>query len=755
MQKTNWKDHVKKAGMMLGRAARSGWRWVVQAVRHVMSWLRQKREAQHVAHHTDGAVKVENRAVAGAKTQVAFRDSLMFRMLLRVFLVIVLMAIGLLGIVSPYVTKKMEDQIYIQMSNRAVNILARLQSYNENMLDTVTSVAQSFGKLETENDAMLTFLNIKSSSKRLKELLLIDTEGRVISRMGFAGEVTNDTEKPFKDHPFLTKGIDKAGYISPVQPNKSISTMFEINYAAPSLDIFDRVRYVLVAKSNLQLIWPSLRGTSQDDLIAFLVSPDDWVAASDDEALMNAQMRDASGNVLPYESWSRERLKKDGAYQDYVEHRLDVNLGSVRTLKTHNAWGEPVLAAYAVDPSTKIAVFVETPLKTALGPAQAVSRMMLWMIVIGLLLVVAGAYFSARAVTVPMRGLLQATTAIAAGDLTVRAALERRDEMGLLSRSFDRMTEELKQMIQSVGETALKTRETAVHLADVFEEVTQASEQVATTIEEIAQGAEDQALIAQRTDERVHHLDAQLEKVRTLIRTIEEKAKTTDEALRETDRALGRMAEGMQTVSENSEEMAGEVRALKEKFARISKIVAASQEIAARTNLLALNAAIEAARAGEHGKGFAVVAGEVRKLAEQSAASAKDIERIVREVTQAMQNVVESIETSEQVVAKEEKEVGSTRKVFETLSEAMQEVSRSVEEISRASEEEVAIFRALAEEAQSSAALSEETSAGAEEVAASSEETSATMNDLKTRVRELEKMANDLTERISRFKIEN
>lgn len=753
MQQQQWQDRLKKVMLWLGQTVKKGWHWTERGVHQAMHWLRQKQLARQKRAHKKSASSAPHDMSAAHETSVPFRDSMMFRMLLRFLIVIVLMAIGLLGIVSPYVTKKMEDQIYAQMSNRAVNILSRLTTYNENMLDTVKSVAQSFGKLETENDAMLTFLNIKASSKQLKEMLLLDTEGRVISRMGFAGDIKKDTDKPFQDHPYVTKGIEKDGYISPVQPNKSISTMFEINYAAPSLDIFDRVRYVLVVKSNLQLIWPSLRGKGQTDLTAFLISPDDWVAASDDEALMNAQMRDASGNALPFEAWNRDTLKKDGAYQDYLEHRLDAKLGAVRTLKTHNAWGQPVLAAYAVDPQSHLTVFVETPLDVALGPAKAVSQMMLWVLVIGLLLVALGAFLSARAVTVPMRGLIQASAAIAHGDLTSRVALDRRDEMGLLSRSFDRMAEELKQMIQSVGEIAFKTRETAVHLADVFDEVTQASEQVATTIEEIAQGAEDQALIAQRTDERVHHLDDQLEKVRTLIQGIEARAKATDEALQETDHALGRMAEGMHTVSENSKEIVEEVRTLREKFALIRKIVAASQEIAARTNLLALNAAIEAARAGEHGKGFAVVAGEIRKLAEQSAASAKDIERIVREVTAAMQKVVESIEASEEVVAKEEQEVGSARKVFETLSTAMQDVSRSVEAIAQATEEEVAIFRALAEEAQSSAALAEETSAGAEEVAASSEETSATMNDLKARVRDLETMAQDLAAHIGRFKV--
>lgn len=68
------------------------------------------------------------------------------------------------------------------------------------------------------------------------------------------------------------------------------------------------------------------------------------------------------------------------------------------------------------------------------------------------------------------------------------------------------------------------------------------------------------------------------------------------------------------------------------KKSRKQKILRFVSEVAANSNLLGLNAAIEAARAGEHGRGFAVVAEEIRKMADNSASSVKEIREILRNI---------------------------------------------------------------------------------------------------------------------------
>jgi methyl-accepting chemotaxis protein len=117
---------------------------------------------------------------------------------------------------------------------------------------------------------------------------------------------------------------------------------------------------------------------------------------------------------------------------------------------------------------------------------------------------------------------------------------------------------------------------------------------------------------------------------------------------------------------------------------RIGEIIAVIDDIAFQTNLLALNAAVEAARAGEQGRGFAVVAGEVRNLAQRSAAAAREIKSLIQDSVGRVRSGATLVEESGRTL---EEIVGAVKQVTDIIGEiasASQEQSAGIDQVNRA-----------------------------------------------------------------------
>jgi methyl-accepting chemotaxis protein len=240
-------------------------------------------------------------------------------------------------------------------------------------------------------------------------------------------------------------------------------------------------------------------------------------------------------------------------------------------------------------------------------------------------------------------------------------------------------------------------------------------------------------------------------------------------------------AQGMMTIKATSDTAASKVAELGGYSEQIGSIVEVIDDIAEQTNLLALNAAIEAARAGEHGRGFALAADEVRKLAERSSKSTKEIAHLIdqvqrgtREAVEAMgrgakeveigsalaedagkalNNIISSVQLANGQVAK----IGSALAEMQTVAKEvvllMDSVSAVVEESTAATEQMEGSSRQVTSAIEKVAAVSEETSAAAEEVSASTEEMSAQVQEMVTQIHSLSLMAEDLRFTVSQFKI--
>jgi methyl-accepting chemotaxis protein len=221
--------------------------------------------------------------------------------------------------------------------------------------------------------------------------------------------------------------------------------------------------------------------------------------------------------------------------------------------------------------------------------------------VLGGVLSLLTAWYITRGIVGPVSHAVKVARTVAAGDLSSHIEVRSRDEIGQLSQALKDMNASLQKIVSEVrGGTG----------------------QIATASREIADGNAD---LSSRTEQQAGALEETASSMEELTSTVRQNADNARQARAMAASASAAARKGGGVVAEVVVTMAS----INESSRKIVDIITVIDGIAFQTNILALNAAVEAARAGEQGRGFAVVAGEVRNLAQRSAAAAREIKALI------------------------------------------------------------------------------------------------------------------------------
>ncbi|MBX3118332.1 MAG: MCP four helix bundle domain-containing protein [Fimbriimonadaceae bacterium] len=359
--------------------------------------------------------------------------------------------------------------------------------------------------------------------------------------------------------------------------------------------------------------------------------------------------------------------------------------------------------------------------------------------------------------------IARAAEAVASGNLAVH--VQPKSTNDVLGQAFSSMLDNLRNLVSEVAKTTQNVTKSSESLSAIATQSSSASEEISLAIqqvvtgatesaetstqiargsEQLAIGASDASIAMEKLDNAVAQVQEGSEKQTTATARANETAMEGGKAVQATIESMDRISKQV-AISEEA------VRDLGEKQAQIGAIVQAIDEIAEQTNLLALNAAIEAARAGEHGRGFAVVAEEVRKLAERSSESTKEIASLISTIRAGVDRATNSMATSAEEVAEGSKFSDATKNALAEILEVIANVRELAEQNATLVASMGTNARTVSDAITNVASVSQETAAGAEEMSASAEEMAAATEEASAAVQqqtagisEVSRMAGDL-----------
>lgn len=349
--------------------------------------------------------------------------------------------------------------------------------------------------------------------------------------------------------------------------------------------------------------------------------------------------------------------------------------------------------------------------------------------------------------------ILRQLKKVADGDLTVHLTAKSKDEIRLLADGVNSMADSMKALITNVTEASNALNLAAEQVSSSSETFMVTAGDIQDAISEIESGV---TQLDENSDDCLTQMDALSGKIANVTDDTKEiisLTESTSTSITDGISSMSTLTDSAKKTSNITNNVIEAIEALSDKSRSIGQIVESINDIAAETNLLSLNASIEAARAGEAGRGFAVVAEEIRKLADQSAQSAGQIQEIIDDIIDTTSSVVNVAKEAATTVEYQEKAVAHTKESFLTMDQQVHSLLNSISEISESMQNMEHARNTTLSAIESISAVSAQTAAGSSNVSTTVTAQRDAIHTLDAAANTLQQRAEELTELLNQFTI--
>jgi len=355
----------------------------------------------------------------------------------------------------------------------------------------------------------------------------------------------------------------------------------------------------------------------------------------------------------------------------------------------------------------------------------------------------------------PLQKSISFAKDIANGNLTDQLNTISKDELSILITALNNTGKNLKDIVSKIKFTSTEVNSGSEHLSYSIDSITNVTNDIGKKIINITDSIENISKSVEETGINIDSISLSSSSVSKLAIEAKNNSLTFRDYSFKGKKSVDIVVSTMEEIEDATKKVKNTISDLDSLSNKISEITSMITNIANQTNMLALNAAIEAARAGEQGKGFSVVADQVRKLAEESASAAYNIENMILDIKSKIGISVSNIQLTESKVYAGASVAKDTEKQINYIIQNMNILTDTIEEISVQSNSQTKSTDNIAQNMNQIVKNTKLLNLTSQDISSSVQEQIAVMEEISSTSTNLTSMTEDLSSMVEYFKINN